>query len=144
MHRTAGTLRVFEAGSELWQFPVFSPFSPQPPVTQAVGRFIKGHRYKHMDDMDALKFLGLAALFMVIIGLAVFQEDRSKSKVRKTLEEMGFNEIKVISHVFSMQRGTLTFDVEYRDKDGGLQRNSCIVPSAVFSEQKIYWEKPIE
>jgi hypothetical protein len=24
--------------SELWQFPVSQPFSPQPPVTQAVGR----------------------------------------------------------------------------------------------------------
>jgi hypothetical protein len=38
VHRTAGTLRVFGAGSELWQFPVSSPFSLQPPVTQAVGQ----------------------------------------------------------------------------------------------------------
>ena len=28
----------FGLGSERWQFPVSSPFSPQPPVTRAVGR----------------------------------------------------------------------------------------------------------
>ena len=36
VHRTAGTLRVFGAGSERWQFPAFKPVSPQPPVTRAV------------------------------------------------------------------------------------------------------------
>jgi hypothetical protein len=40
VHRTAGTLRVFWACSALWQFPVSSLFSPQPPVTQTVGRLI--------------------------------------------------------------------------------------------------------
>jgi hypothetical protein len=38
VHRTAGTLRVFGAGSERWWFSVSSVGSPQPPVTQAVGQ----------------------------------------------------------------------------------------------------------
>ena len=37
MHRTAGTVCVFGAGSELWRFSVFEPYAPQPPVTPAVG-----------------------------------------------------------------------------------------------------------
>src|SRR5688572_7767030 len=36
VHLTAGTHRVFWRFSELWQFSVSSPFSPQP-VTRAVG-----------------------------------------------------------------------------------------------------------
>ena len=96
-----------------------------------------------MDDIDAIKFLGVAVFFIVLIGLVVLQEDRSKTKVRKLLEEKGFKEIKVTTNAFTMQRGTLTFDVEYRDKGGELQKNSCVVPSTVFSEGKIYWEKPL-
>jgi hypothetical protein len=38
-----GLCAFFGAGSELWQFSVFEPVSPQPPVTQAVGR---RHAYK--------------------------------------------------------------------------------------------------
>ena len=38
--RTAGTLRVFLALSELRQFPVSKPYSPQPPVTRAVGHLL--------------------------------------------------------------------------------------------------------
>jgi hypothetical protein len=34
--RTAGTLRFFEVGSELWQLPVTELVSPQPPGKQAV------------------------------------------------------------------------------------------------------------
>jgi len=33
-----GLCALFGAGSELWQFSVTNPFSPQPPVTPAVGR----------------------------------------------------------------------------------------------------------
>jgi len=36
VHRTAGTLCVFGAGSELWQSPVSELVSPQPPVTHTV------------------------------------------------------------------------------------------------------------
>ncbi len=39
--RTAGTLRVLGAGSERLQFPILEPVSPQPPVTQAVGRLVR-------------------------------------------------------------------------------------------------------
>jgi len=38
VQRTAGTLRVLWAFLELWQFSVSKPFSPQPPVTPALGR----------------------------------------------------------------------------------------------------------
>ena len=48
VHRTAGTRRVFEAGSELWQFPVSRVGSPRAPVTRAVGRFI-GTQGLHTD-----------------------------------------------------------------------------------------------
>jgi hypothetical protein len=33
----------FEVGSELWQFSVSKPFSPQPPVTQIVGLPLSAH-----------------------------------------------------------------------------------------------------
>jgi hypothetical protein len=46
-HGTTGRLGLaafFGDSSELWQFPVSELFSPQPPVTQAVGRLSLDHR----------------------------------------------------------------------------------------------------
>ena len=36
--RMVGSLRVFGDCSELWQFSVSGPFSPQPPLIPTVGR----------------------------------------------------------------------------------------------------------
>jgi len=41
VHWTAGTHRVLLAFSELQEVSISEPFSPQPPVTRAVGRYIK-------------------------------------------------------------------------------------------------------
>ena len=94
--------------------------------------------------MDGIELLGLIAVFIVLLGLVAMQEDRSKTSVRKLLEEKGFREIIVTMNIATMQRGTLTFDVEYRGKNGELQRNSCVVLATLFSERRIYWEKPID
>jgi hypothetical protein len=50
-----GLCAFFGVGSELWQFSVFKLFSPQPPVTQAVGRL----RREQKDSLHKVQNVGI-------------------------------------------------------------------------------------
>ena len=54
----------------------------------------------------------------------------------------GFQDVKVTAKVTA--NGPFIFEVEYYDKIGEFQKNSCVMDASLFSEGKIYWEKPVE
>ncbi|MFN8411658.1 MAG: hypothetical protein U0Z26_04655 [Anaerolineales bacterium] len=81
---------------------------------------------------------------VVILGFVSLQEGNGKAKVKALLEEKGFKEIDIKTKMFTGSQGTVTFEVQYLDKSGAVRNNSCVVHTATFSEEKIFWEKPLE
>jgi hypothetical protein len=81
---------------------------------------------------------------IIILGIVSLQEDSAKNELKALLLGKGFQDIQIKTRWFSGGQGTLTFDVEYRDTQGELQKNSCVTQTSAFSDQKFYWEKPLE
>ena len=87
-----------------------------------------------------LWFVGGLAVLLVFVFL---QEQVAKGKVKRSLEEKGFRHIQIRTKLFGGSRGTLAFDVRYRDDHGISHRNTCIVRTGILSEDTIDWEKPL-
>ncbi len=81
---------------------------------------------------------------MALVIVVTLQESNGKHKVRSLLVERGFDQIKVITKMFNAWGSALTFEVNYIDRNGVLQRNSCVVHTSIFSVEKVLWEEPID
>ncbi len=81
---------------------------------------------------------------IIVLGIVYLQEASAKSELKAFLMGKGFQDVKISASWFVGSKSTLYFEVEYRDNNGELQKNSCVTNTGAFSDQKFYWEKPLE
>jgi hypothetical protein len=94
--------------------------------------------------MQSEKLIWAAIFLLILFAVIYFQEQEGKNRVKKYLERKGFEDVDVQTKLFAGGRGTLSFDVEYVNKSGDIRRNTCVVHTGLFSDSKIYWEKPLD
>ncbi len=85
----------------------------------------------------------IIALFFVIV-FYYFQEKNGKKKIKTHLEHQGFQQVKIQKRLSGVGKGTLVLDIEYFDQNGIAQKNSCTIHTVLFSDGKMYWEKPLD
>ena len=84
----------------------------------------------------------LIALFIVLIAWGIWFEKQAKEIVRNDLERKGCQEIEV-TRAWAFGRRELSYDAKYRNSQGQLVVNSCIVAAGFFSPGDVYWKNPI-
>ena len=87
-------------------------------------------------------FIWIPLAILLLVGI-YFQERASKNRVREYLENKGCSDVKIRTRLFAGGKGVITFDVEYVDKAGFARKNSCIVHTGFFSDDKIYWQSAL-
>lgn len=85
-----------------------------------------------------------AFFIFVAVTIIYMTERNAKIRVRHYLEDRGCEDVKVKTRLFAGGRGVLTFDVEYTSPKGVRKKNSCVVHTSIFSDGKIYWQRPFE
>lgn len=85
-------------------------------------------------------------VFFVLAAFAVvyMTERKAKTRVRYYLEDRGFEDVIVKTRLFAGGKGIITFDVEYTTTKGIRKKNSCVVHTGIFSDEKIYWQHSFE
>lgn len=82
---------------------------------------------------------------IIVLGIVYFQEQSGKKSVKHYLEQKGFEDIEINTRLFAGGgKGSITYDVKYRERNGLMHDNSCVVHSGIFSDSTIYWEKPMK
>ena len=92
--------------------------------------------------MDGSLQLIVAFLFFaaLIYGASRY-EQKAREIVQDELERKGCQEIE-ITRTLKIGTREITYDVKYRNQQGKLTVNSCIV-SGFFSPREVYWKNPI-
>lgn len=97
-----------------------------------------------MNDSVLLPALGLVAIFCVGAFFTWEGHMTCKSVIEGSLLRYHATDIVVKRDWMDFDRDTSTYDVEYRDTSGKLQRNRCKVTSGnVLAEDAVYWADPI-
>jgi hypothetical protein len=83
-------------------------------------------------------FIILTILFLS--GMVYMDNRNAKNRVRKFLEEQGFNQIEIRTQWFTGRRRSVSFDVEYCDMHGMIQKNIAVIKTG---DKIIYWAEPL-
>ncbi len=89
--------------------------------------------------MSSGDVIGFAIGLVIVLVIGHMHVTWLKNKVRADLERRGFQTIKRREEGFSAK-----FYVEYRNADGLIIENTCIVYISLFTDAMIYWEKPFQ
>jgi len=95
-----------------------------------------------MWDDSFVQFLIVIALIAFAIAFESSYVKKAKEKIEELLNRSGFQDIEM-SRVWEFGRRDLAFDVKYRNIQGEMIVNSCVVASGFFSPGDIYWKNPI-
>lgn len=95
-----------------------------------------------MWDDAFVKFMVVLVLFVLVIWFETYYVNKAKESI---VELLFRNKCQVveISRVWNFGKRELSFDVKYRNSQGELTINTCVIGSGWFSPGDVYWKKPI-
>jgi hypothetical protein len=93
-----------------------------------------------MDELFRVILL-MVLIPVMIIGGASY-ENKAKVNVENDLQVKGCQEIEV-KRIWALGKRELTFDVKYRNRQGEMTTNTCVIAAGWFSPGDIYWKNPI-
>jgi len=91
---------------------------------------------------NLLSCMILIFFFAALFAGISFQENKAKEKVKNDLKSKGCQDIEV-TRIWEFGRRELTYEAKYRNPQGQLVANSCVVTFGFFSPSDVYWKIPI-
>ena len=91
------------------------------------------------NSLEPIIFL---ALMIFAVWFWYYYETKAKEKVKTNLESKGYTDINV-TRVWEIGKREIIYDVKYRNSQGVMNANSCIVSAGFFTPGDVYWKNPV-